>query len=354
MTTKPLWTLAVPAAHSGERLDVFLTATLQHRGEVISRAKVQRLIDAGSVLHNGKVCKGRALLQEGDVLEVMKRPPVALTLTPVCLDLDILFEDRHIIVVNKPAGLTVHPGAGTREPTLVEGLLYHCGKLSNIAGDSLVESRPGIVHRLDKDTSGVIVCAKTDQAHAQLARQFQDKTNRREYLALLDGVLPKAEVEHESYLHRDPAVRVRFKSASKAQVELLKSSSGVVPPGYRLARSHFQSEKIFAGRLSLVRVTLRTGRTHQIRVHAQDLGVAVWGDPVYGAQNHPGRGRARQLPSLFTEAVRAELEGVNRQLLHAAVLGFKHPLDDREMIFSAPYPADFRRVLDLLEPYCQK
>jgi 23S rRNA pseudouridine1911/1915/1917 synthase len=235
------------------------------------------------------------------------------------MDLKILFEDDHIIVIDKPAGLAVHPGAGDTGPTLVQGLLYHVGP-SGLGHpqsgyeDPLASLRPGIVHRLDKDTSGVMVCAKSDRAHADLAKQFQDKkTLRREYGALLDGRLSQDDMVFESWLKRDPVTRVTFAS-SKSPL-----------PGARYAKSHFRVEEVFLGRLSLVKVRLFTGRTHQIRVHAKDLGAPIIGDLVYH--------RPTVLPAQWPSSVRQAVTAISRQLLHARLLSFRHPLTQGEMAF---------------------
>jgi 23S rRNA pseudouridine1911/1915/1917 synthase len=310
------------------------------------------MIAAGAVTQNGVTARAKDPVAAGDVLVVTAAGTESLarlagSLKPVAMALVILYEDEHLIVLDKPAGLTVHPGAGTTAPTLVEGLLHHCGTLgSPPAGSPLAVARPGIVHRLDKDTSGVIVCAKTDQAHAGLARQFHDKTNRREYVALLDGVLKPARREHVSYLHRDPGVRVRFASTGVEAYEALRRErSEAALRGYRRAQSLFQTEAVYGGRLTLARVVLKTGRTHQIRVHAKDLGAPVWGDAVYG--------KTSQLPAAFDATLRARLAAVSRQLLHAALLGFTHPVSGRSLVFEASYPPDFEAVLAALAPYRQ-
>jgi RluA family pseudouridine synthase len=227
-------------------------------------------------------------------------------------------------------------------PTLVEGLLARYGALPAASGaTSAAAARPGIVHRLDKDTTGVLVCALTAQAHAALARQFHDKVDvRREYVALLDGVPPRATITHESYLMRDPKNRLRFASVPKA---LHEAQAGTRGPKRRYAKSVFTVRDVYGHRLALASVRLYTGRTHQIRVHARDLGCPVVGDLVYG--------RAPSLPTTFSAAARAVVAAVERQLLHARLLGVKHPITGQELQFTAEYPDDFARVLATLKPF---
>lgn len=312
------------------RLDIWLAANL----EGVSRAKIQRMIAAGDVQVNGCQARAKDRLMVGDVVSVRPEAPRPLLLEPVKMDLKVLYEDEHIIVIDKPAGLSVHPGAGDTGPTLVQGLLYHVGDMGlgrpqSDYEDPLANLRPGIVHRLDKDTTGVMVCAKSDRAHADLARQFQDKqTLRREYGALLDGCLKQAEIIQESWLKRDPIARVSFASSTQAM------------PGARYAKSHFRVEEVFQGRLCLVRVRLYTGRTHQIRVHAKDLGAPIVGDLVYH--------RRTVLPASFPPSIRQAVAAISRQMLHARVLAFSHPLTHKDMCFESDYPSDFKGVLDLL------
>ncbi len=342
------WT--VDATDSGARLDVYLTGQLAGA----SRTRVQALIGAGQVTVNGKVRRAKDTLAEGDaVVWVGDEAALAvggdeMRLAPIKMPLAILHEDATLIVVNKPAGIAVHPGAGTKKPTLVQGLLAHCGAMSVAEGGDVPEQyagRPGIVHRLDKDTSGVMVCAKTAEAHRILAKQFQDKTNFREYIVLLDGVMPRQEVDHESYLFRDPQSRVRFSGMSVPEYRRLVKS-GHVPGGkVRYARSVFTRVAVYGERLTLARVRLYTGRTHQIRVHAKELGWPVVGDVVYH--------RPVQLPSTFPPTIRQALAAVPRQMLHARALGFIHPADGRKLLFEAPYPPDFQAIVELLKPYAQ-
>jgi 23S rRNA pseudouridine1911/1915/1917 synthase len=324
----------VTAELAGRRLDQFLVEALAGSAPV-SRAKIQKLVAAGAVTVNGAGARAKDPVAAGDRVEVAWPPPPPSTLVPARLPLRILFEDAEVIVIDKPAGLAVHPGAGDHGPTLVQGLLHHCGALGHgRAPDPTAWARPGIVHRLDKDTSGVMVCAKTDRAHAALARQFHDKTAlEREYVALLDGLLGEALVVRESYLYRDPANRLRF------------ASSAPPPPGVkaRYAKSLFRREHEYGHRLTLAAVRLYTGRTHQIRVHARDLHCPVIGDALYG--------RPTQLPASFPAAVQAAVRRVPRQLLHARRLGFAHPTSGARLTFEAEIPNDFSEVIAVLAPF---
>jgi len=334
-------TFTVPPELAGERIDAFLASTL----EGVSRTRIKLLINAGQVLCNGQEIPPRHIVRERDAVSVNINEPLATAaasqLKPVPVAFEVLHEDETVLVINKPAGLTVHPGAGTREPTLVEGVLHHLqtsAAVSNI-GDSV---RPGIVHRLDKDTSGVMVVAKSPQALATLQEQFQRKTNLREYVALLDGVMNRDEIEIESYLYRDPFNRLRFASLTPEQFAALVAEKGEeAVGGYRYAKSLFRRHRVYGDRLTLVTVRLFTGRTHQILVHARALGMPVVGDLVY---HHPV-----QLPQTFPRILHELLGGLTQQLLHARLLGFEHPMSGRKLAFEAPLPKLFRKIVDILE-----
>lgn len=336
---------------AGTRLDVYLTQKIPGS----SRTRMQSVIDGGHVTVNGKVRRPKDPVKDGDTVDVSGGAEIlasavhsASNLKPIKMDLDILFEDDALIVINKAAGIAVHPGAGTRQATLVQGLLAHCGKLSVSEQGEVPDvyvTRPGIVHRLDKDTSGVMVCAKTADAHRILAKQFQDKTNFREYITLLDGVMPRQEIDHESYLFRDPKSRIRFTGMSVPDYRRV-TKEGSEPSGkMRYARSVFTRVAVYGERLTLARVRLFTGRTHQIRVHARELGLPVIGDPVYH--------RPAQLPSTFPPTLRTAVAGISRQMLHARALGFIHPVEGKKMLFEAPYPRDLQTIIELLKPYAQ-
>jgi len=334
---KELKTLTVEPEQTGVRLDVFITSGLV----AFSRSKVQRLIKQGEVAINGEAVKSSSYqLTEGEVVTVagttIKRDE---HLEPIKMDLDILFEDNEIIVINKPPGISVHPGAGTNGPTLVQGLLWHCQRLGVGTDQEAARVRPGIVHRLDKDTTGILICAKTDESHAAMSKQFHDKNRLvREYAALLDGVMSKAELVRESYLYRDAVSRQRFVSSH------IDKLPGHLPPGsYRYAKSVFSAMAIYGGRLTVARVRLFTGRTHQIRVHAGDLGLPIIGDQLYH--------RPVALPHKFPEELRTLIFEQSHQLLHARRLEFDHPKTGARMEVKAPFPNDFSRILSLLEPF---
>ncbi len=322
----------------GERLDSYLARRL----EQTSRQKIQKLIKSGQIRVNNADVQVKYQVQEGDRVTIdWTPPPPESVLVPVEMPLDIIFEDTHVIVLNKPAGVSVHPGAGDTGPTLVQGLLHHVGVLpvSNAEEtgfeDSLAWARPGIVHRLDKDTTGVMVAAKTDLAHRGLSQQFQAKeTLKRQYCALLDGTLRETSFFYESYLGRDIQERTRFQSRTPEEFSAMPQKS---QGGYRYAKSMFHVDKVFGERLSYVKVRLFTGRTHQIRVHAQALGAPIIGDVAYG--------RTLQLPKGFPQGVGQRLSGLKRQLLHAELIEFHHPVSGEVMSFTAPLPVDFAECL---------
>ncbi len=320
----------------GKRLDVFLAASLDQ----YSRSKIRKFFDAGLVTKNGAPVKPKHLVEEDDVFEIVPPAEASSELKPIQMDLDILFEDDDIIVLNKPIGLSVHPGAGEPAATLVHGLIYHT---KNLARKDQPADRPGIVHRLDKDTSGVMVCAKNDAALAHLSAQFQAKTNERMYIALLDGVMQKNKIRIESYIRRDPKNRLKMLSINAEDFEILRSHSDSSAKQCRFAASKFEKVETYRGRLSLVHVRLETGRTHQIRAHAVALGTPVVGDQRYG--------REIFLPTTFAKEVISKVNKTSRQMLHAKILGFVHPTTGEQMSFESPLPQDFADLLELLEQH---
>ena len=292
----------VGPAEAGTRLDAFLAA----RPELgLSRSHLQRLIEGHRVSVGGCPSKCSHRLAEGDEVTVRLPEASGLRLEAQDLPLDIVFEDSDLIVLNKPRGMVVHPAAGHREGTLVNALLYHCRDLSGI-NDVL---RPGIVHRLDKDTTGLMVAAKSDDAHRSLTDQIKGHLVRREYLALVHGVPPAAAVV-EAPIGRDPVNRKRM---------AVNWEHG------RPATTHFRRLEEL-GDFALVGCRLETGRTHQVRVHLASIGHPVVGDPVYAARR----------PDF----------GLAGQALHAWRLSFHHPRDGRPLEFTAEPPADFRRLLE--------
>jgi len=289
-----------------ERIDRFLA----HHLNDLSRSRIQVLIDDGYVTVNDVICNNKKdLIKAGDRIQLTTPVATPLDLIAQEIPLDVLYEDEHLIVINKPAGLVVHPAAGHADGTLVNALLAHCTELSGINGTQ----RPGIVHRLDKDTSGVIVVAKSDRAHQDLQSQIQAKTARREYLAIVRGV-PKS----ESGVIDAPIAR--HKSDRKKMA--------VVDDG-RKAITHWQiMERL--GHYTLVKFDLETGRTHQIRVHSAHMGWAIAGDPVYG---HPNKEISQY---------------VLGQALHAWRLTFTHPVSGELIQNIAPLPEGFEKLLVFL------
>jgi 23S rRNA pseudouridine1911/1915/1917 synthase len=310
-------TYVVPLQDEGLRLDVFLKSA----NPTLSRSHLKKLIDRQNVKLNAVIPKAGARLKAGDRIHLQVPPPAPMTALPEPIPLDIVFEDESALVVNKPPGLVVHPAAGNYSGTLVNGLLHHCRSLP----DQGNPFRPGIVHRLDKNTSGVLVVAKNDHAHQHLAAQFKDHTINRVYLALVLGSPRTGQGTISSLIGRHPKDRKKMSSR---------------PRRGRQAVTHWEIIKRYPS-FSLLRVRLETGRTHQIRVHLASIHHPVAGDPDYG-----GRKALAALPK--TDATQS-VSSVRRQLLHAATLGFIHPLKDTYAEFSAPPPEDFQSVLEKLE-----
>jgi 23S rRNA pseudouridine1911/1915/1917 synthase len=304
-------THTVPAEVRHSRADKALAAAFPEH----SRVAFQRSFDAGLVLLRGRPLERSATVHAGDVLQFSFADVVATELRAVDIKLDVLFEDKSLLAINKPAGMVVHPGAGTREDTLVHALLSHCaGTLSGIGG---VE-RPGIVHRLDRETSGVIVVAKTDQAHRELAKQFAARTVVKEYLALVVGVPRLLSGTVQKAIGRN--VRHRHKMA-------------VVEEGHggRASWTDWTIVEGYGDLAALVTCTLHTGRTHQIRVHMASLGHPLLGDSAYGWKENM---RMKRQPG--------------RVMLHSARLSLLHPKTGKVLDFRAPLPADFREQIKAL------
>ena len=316
------------------RIDYLLADRLD-----LSRSQAQKLIREEKVRLDDELVKPKQTVQEGQTVAVDLDARLASeTLRPVAMPLDILFEDEAVVVVNKAAGIVVHPGAGTTAPTLVEGLAYHLGaKAADLPGPS---DRPGVVHRLDKDTSGVMVFAKTTKALAAIGAQFAAKTNLREYFAICRNQPAWDKKTHESYLGRDLRYRTRYRSISEQDYSELEESK---QSGYRFARSHFSLRKSFGKAVSLVQVQLETGRTHQIRVHARDLKIPIIGDPYYGTKQswHPD----------IPKEVLNYTKGIERQMLHARVLGFEHPTTGKKLAFEVELPQDMKEFIAKLEAH---
>lgn len=296
---------AFTAENGYARADVFVCEALGDR----TRSSVKKLFEGGYITVNGKIAKSSQSVSAGDTVEVTLPVAVEYAAKPEDIPLDIIYEDEDIAVVNKPQGMTVHLGNGNVDGTLVNALLYRLDKLSGING----VIRPGIVHRIDKDTSGLLVVAKNDKAHVSLSEQIAKKTCRRTYLALLEGNLKPDRGTVTTYIGRSPQDRVKM---------------AVVPPDKgKLAITDYEVVKRYSG-YTLCRFDLKTGRTHQIRVHAKYLGHPVVGDPVYG--------------------IKKQKFSLNGQLLHAFQLALVHPSTGKDMVFEAPLPDYFTAVLNKL------
>lgn len=285
---------------TGERIDKWIASLLPAE----SRSRIQQLIKEGSVTVGGKAVKPNYRVTSGDHVEICMPDPEPLDVMPEDIPLDIVYEDEAVIVVNKPRGMVVHPAPGHMTGTLVNALLYHCRDLSGING----VLRPGIVHRIDKDTSGLLMAAKTDEAHRSLARQLKDKTTHRLYQAIVHGVLEKDAGTIDAPIGRDEKDRKKMAVTSRNSKE---------------AVTHFKVIERFAD-YTFIHCRLETGRTHQIRVHMAYIGHPLAGDPKYGPK---------------------KTLSIAGQALHAAELGFTHPLTRKWMQFKAPLPEDMEQLL---------
>ena len=307
--------MALSAGEAGDRLDKTLAAQLPD----LSRARVQALMAAGMVSLGDHACRDPSAKAMAGTYTLLIPPPEPADPQPEAIALSVLFEDQHLIVVNKPAGMAVHPGPGTPSGTLVNALLHHCGdSLSGIGG----VARPGIVHRLDKDTSGVMVAAKSDVAHAGLSKLFAAHDIDRVYLALTRGAPPQAKGTIDTQIGRS--------SHDRKKMAVLKSGGRRAVTHYAVQQRFGPAAKPLAARVAC---TLETGRTHQIRVHLASLGTPCLGDGTYGSGAPAG-------------AVKAEVEAASltRQALHAAVLGFVHPVTGAVLCFEVSPPADMQAL----------
>ena len=307
-------TITVQPEHDGLRLDRVLASEIAG----CSRSQIQRLIEDGHVaLPRVKTIKANTPVREGDAITVTLPEPVAATPVAEDIPIDVLFQDTDLIVINKPAGMVVHPGAGHENGTLVNALLHHITDLSGIGG----ELRPGIVHRLDKGTSGVMVVAKHDAAHQELARQFQDREVEKQYVALVWGLVHQRK-RIDIPIGRDPVHREKMSRRSRrARSAVTRVTWARHVPG-----------------LSLLRLAIHTGRTHQIRVHLNAIGHPIVGDSLYG-------GVHRRVP----HELRA-VQRLARPFLHAERLAFAQPRTGERLEFTAPLPAELRETLEAVEP----
>ena len=310
--------LSVLPEDAGLRLDAYVSSQLPD----CTRSHAALLIRQGHIQVDGAPTKPSHKVKTTEQITIEMPPPEPVELIPEPMDLDILFEDRHLIVINKPAGLVVHPAAGHPSGTLVNGILHRCPDLEGIGG----EMRPGIVHRLDKDTSGVIVVAKTSRVVAGLADQFKSRTVAKQYLALVYGVPKEESGRIDLPVGRHPVDRKKM-STSSAQG--------------REALTLWRIKEQFDG-AALLEVDLKTGRTHQIRVHCHAIGHPLIGDPVYAFRRAMSN-LAKSNKSLYMAANKA-----NRQMLHAHLLGFTHPVNSERHQFEAPLPNDMASVLNAL------
>ena len=301
----------VPPDFDGQRLDRFLVSVL----EAHSRSQVQKLIGDGHVTTDRRKARANLAMRTGERVTIVLPEVAPARADAEALPLDILYQDEDLAVLNKPAGMVVHPGAGHSSGTLVNALLHHVRDLSGIGG----EMRPGIVHRLDRGTSGVMVVAKNDAAHQELSRQFQDREVEKEYIALVWGVV-QAGRRIDAAIGRDPVNRQKMSSRARRAREAVT----------RITRAHHLRG------VTLCQVAIHTGRTHQIRVHLNAIGHPIVGDALYGGVHRRVAGDIRAVLSLA------------RPFLHAARLAFLHPGDRRRMEFTAPLPSDLQRVLDAL------
>ena len=303
-------TFIVDDLHAHQRLDTYL-ASIQ---SVVSRSRISSFIQEGFVEVNGCVRKPSWRVSVGDTILLNMPPPQEIALTPQDIPIDILFEDADLVVVNKPAGMVVHPAPGHEDGTLVNAVLYHCLDITGIGG----EIRPGIVHRLDQDTSGVIVIAKNEPAHTELSRQFKERETQKTYIALAAGVFAEKEGTINTAIGRHPTERKKMSIHGAAA---------------RDAVSHYTVLAQFE-KTALLSIRIETGRTHQIRVHLASIGHPIVGDLLYG-----GRKTHQQYAH------------IPRQMLHAYQLSFTHPSQNAPCQFTAPIPADMMEVSAMYQPH---
>ena len=314
----------VPAGKVRERIDVFLT----HHVENATRSKVQQAIEQGLVLVNGNAVKSSYKISGGEVIQITLPKPPAPDVVAENIPLEILYEDDDLLVVNKPAGMVTHPAYSNYTGTLVNALLYHCNSHLSTLNDP---TRPGIVHRLDKDTSGLMVVAKDDVIHAQLAKQFSARTIDREYWAIVWG-------RFEGKGKKSGIIEAALGRSKSDRKKIAVSDGG------KTAITEYEMLEEFEY-LSLVRLKLRTGRTHQIRVHLHHIGHPVFGDPTYGGRRIAWGGTEKKKK----EEVQQFLKIINRQALHAKTIGFFHPSTKQKLKFDSALPEDMKEVLEILK-----
>jgi 23S rRNA pseudouridine1911/1915/1917 synthase len=314
-------TFSAEPADTDTRIDLYLASNLME----LTRSRIQSLIKGGNVKVNNATVKTSYRIKAGDEIELSIPPSSPYLLSPEPLDLSIIYEDPSIIVLDKPPGLVIHPAPGHQSGTLVHGLLHHCNDLSGIGG----VLRPGIVHRLDKDTSGLLVVAKNDNAHNFLSSQFKNSKVDKKYIALVHGIPEKSEGMIDLPISRHPVKR--------KEMAVSPSSKG------KNALTIWKIEETLSDKFTLLSVTIKTGRTHQIRVHMSHTGHPVVGDPVYGFKKTWWKKN--------TGYSKETVESITRQMLHSKYLGFLHP-DTREYVeFNSPMPQDMCRAMENLKSY---
>ncbi len=328
MTEKNDITMVKVTLLDAGRLDKSLTLALEQcddaKGLGLSRARVQQLIKGGHVSKDGlSVSDGKHKVKPDEQYEITIPAPISAEPKAENIPLTIMYEDDDVLVIDKPAGLVVHPAAGHQEHTLVNALLGHCGdSLSGIGG----VARPGIVHRLDKDTSGLMVVAKNDHSHQQLTSQFADRSLSRVYQSLVWGLPNPLEGEIEGSIGRHPRSRQKM---------------AIVPHGGKEALTYYKVLEVYNTYASLVECRLATGRTHQIRVHMSYCGYPLLGDPLYGRRKHP-------VLKEWGEGIIGKIQEFDRQALHAGEIKFRHPRSNKRLRFKAPMPADMAEIIELL------
>lgn len=312
---------------AGLRLDKALSLN----EKIGTRSRAAHLIELAAVMVNGKISKPSVPLKAGDNIEVLLPAPTPSELQPYDLKLDVLFEDHDLIVINKPAGLVVHPAAGHAHDTLVNALISHTDDLSMKFG----EDRPGIVHRLDKETSGVIVIAKNDITHEALTAQFKERSTHRIYYAVAIGTTKNLQGSFRSFLARHPVDRKRYASVLGEDRKLFQDPHS--PPDIgKWAVTHYEVLQRKSS-LSYLKLKLETGRTHQIRVHLSESGLPIAGDSLYGAD--------KKVRTVEAKSIQEDLRTLPRFLLHAAELGFTHPRTKERMSFTQDWPEDVQLLL---------
>jgi 23S rRNA pseudouridine1911/1915/1917 synthase len=319
MTDQGPFSFLVEQSEHDQRLDVVVASRLAK----CSRSFAATLIRNDFIKVNQSAVKPGHRLKTGDAVEGEIPPPRSIDCAPEDISIDILYEDRDLVVINKSAGMVVHPAPGNYTGTLVNALLFHCPDIGSIGGDI----RPGIVHRLDKDTSGVMVVAKNSMAHENLSSQFKERSIQKQYLAIVHGKLAEVSGRIQLPIGRHPTQRKKMSTNSRAG---------------RIAETLWRVEKRYAG-FTLLQLDLKTGRTHQIRVHCAAIHHPVVGDPLYGGR------RSSAIPGFVPDAVKIMLQKVKRQMLHAQRLNFHHPTSNASLTFEAPLPDDMQALVNALD-----